>query len=438
LPSTAEFIAGLGGAVTAWPLATQAQQRALPVVGYVTVATDPEREVAFRQGLGEAGYSEGRTVTVEYHILDGKFDRLPAVMADLVRRRVAVIAAAGGAPAAAARTATATIPIVFVVGQDPVKLGLVASLARPGGNATGFNVFTQETQAKRLSLLHELVPKAMRVGVLVNPTNPAATEPTEVREAAPALGLQIQVVNASTIGEINAAFAALVREHADALFVTSDTFLTSRRVQLATLGTRDRIPVASVDRVFPVAGGLMSYGTELRDGWRQVGVYTGNILKGAKARRVARPAGRQVRLRHQPGDRDAARHRGAPDPARARNRGDRMIRRRSFITLLGGGLAARSARAAGHARSAHRRAHTGRRKRSRGEDCHLCVRSSACGLGLDRWPQRADRPSGGGVTPIGCERSRRSWSACSFRHKPLSVNAFFSNGEPVPYSFPYT
>src|SRR6516165_1534632 len=209
-------MAGLGGAVTAWPLATQAQQRALPVVGYVSVVSAEaatEREVAFRQGLGEAGYSEGRNVTVEYHILDGKFDRLPAVMADLVRRRVAVIAAAGGAPALAARAATTTIPIAFAVGQDPVKLGLVASLARPGGNATGFNFFTDETHSKVLSLLHELVPKAVRVGVLVNPTNAATAEANlrEVREAAPALGLRIQVVNASTIGEINAAFAALVR-----------------------------------------------------------------------------------------------------------------------------------------------------------------------------------------------------------------------------------
>ena len=207
-----EFITLLGGAA-AWPLATRAQQAALPVVGYVSVATDPDRQVAFRQGLGEAGYSEGRNVTVEYHILDGKFDRLPAVMADLVRRRVAVIAAQGGAPALAAKAATATIPIAFAVGQDPVKLGLVASLARPGGNATGFNFFSQETVAKRLSLLHELVPKSVRVGVLVNPTNAITTESTlrEVREAAPIIGLQIQVVSASTIGEINAAFAALPR-----------------------------------------------------------------------------------------------------------------------------------------------------------------------------------------------------------------------------------
>jgi putative ABC transport system substrate-binding protein len=209
-----EFIAGLGGAAAALPIATQAQQRALPVVGCVSVfagATATVREVAFRQGLGEAGYSEGRNVTVEHHILDGKFDRLPAVMADLVRRRVAVIAALGDAPAVAARAATATIPIAFSVGRDPVKLGLVASLARPGGNATGFNSFTQETQSKVLSLLHELVPKAVRVGVLVNPINAVNTEGTlpDIREAAHSLGLQIQFVNAITIGEINAAFAAL-------------------------------------------------------------------------------------------------------------------------------------------------------------------------------------------------------------------------------------
>jgi len=281
-----EFIAGLGGAVTAWPLATQAQQRALPVVGYVSVVSPElatEREVAFRQGLGEAGYSEGRNVTVEYHILDGKFDRLPAVMADLVRRRVAVIAALGDAPAVAARAATATIPIAFGVGRDPVKLGLVTSLARPGGNATGFNFFNLETQSKALSLLHELVPKAVRIGVLVNPINAVNTEATlsDVREAAHALGLQIQVVNASTIGEINAAFAALAREGADALFVTGDAFFTSRRVQLANLAARDRIPAAYTQRDFPAAGGLMSYGTNLADAYRQVGVYTGNILKGA-------------------------------------------------------------------------------------------------------------------------------------------------------------
>jgi putative ABC transport system substrate-binding protein len=256
-----EFTTLLGGAA-AWPLVARAQQ-ALPVVGYVRAGGDtPERERAFRQGLGEAGYAEGRNVTVEYHFLDGKFDSLPAVMADLVRRRVAVIAAPGDAPAVAARAATATIPIAFIVGRDPVKLGLVASLARPGGNATGFNFFVLETQSKVLSLLRELVPKAVRVGVLVNPINAVNTDTLpDVREAAHALGLQIQVVNASTIGEINAAFATLVRERADALFVTADAFFVSRRVQLATLATRDRIPAAYVVREFPAAGGLMSYGT---------------------------------------------------------------------------------------------------------------------------------------------------------------------------------
>jgi putative ABC transport system substrate-binding protein len=189
-------------------------------------------------------------------------------MSDLVQRRVAVIATLGTAPAVAARAATATIPIVFSVGQDPVKLGLVASLARPGGNATGFNFFSHETEAKRLSLLHELVPKAVRIGVLVNPTNPANTEATlsDVREAAHALGLQIQVVNASTIGEINAAFAALTRERADALFVNGDAFFGGRRVQLVTLATRDRIPASYTGREFPAAGGLMSYGTNSIDG----------------------------------------------------------------------------------------------------------------------------------------------------------------------------
>jgi putative ABC transport system substrate-binding protein len=278
-----DFITLLGGAA-AWPVAARAQQGKLQVVGYVSVAADPERERAFRQGLGEAGYSEGRNVTVEYQFLDGKLDRLPAVMAELVRQRVAVIAAVGDAVAVAARAATATIPIAFATGQDPVKLGLVVNLARPGGNATGFNFFSQETPAKILSLLHELVPKAVRVGVLVNPTNaPNAEGMLQVlREAPSAIGLQIQVVNAATISEINAAFAALVRERADALFIVGDGFFTSRRVQLATLAARDRIPTAYVGRDYPAAGGLMSYGTELREAWRQVGIYTGNILRGTK------------------------------------------------------------------------------------------------------------------------------------------------------------
>ena len=282
-----QFISALGGAI-AWPLAARAQQPALPVVGFINggSADATARYVAaFRKGLNETGYVEGQNVTVEYHWLEGQYDRLPALVADLVRRRVAVIATPGSAPAAlAAKAATATIPIVFGVGEDPVQLGLVASLARPGGNATGINFFVQEVVAKRLRLLHDLVPKAVRVAVLVNPANASSAETTlrEVQEAAPTIGLQIQILNATTIGEIDAAFAALARERPDALFVAPDAFFTSRRVQFATLTARDRIPAAYANRDFVAAGGLMSYGTDLADMFRQVGVYTGNILKGAK------------------------------------------------------------------------------------------------------------------------------------------------------------
>jgi putative ABC transport system substrate-binding protein len=224
-------------------------------------------------------------VTVEYHWLEGQFDRLPALMADLVRRRVAVIATPGTtAGAIAAKAATATIPIMFGVGDDPVKLGLVASLARPGGNATGINFFTVEVNAKRLALLHELVPKAVRVAMLVNPANVPAAEIIlrDVREAARAIGLQIQVLNASTSREIDAAFATLARERPDALFVSSDNFFNSRYVQIVTLAAAGRIPAIYASREHVAAGGLISYGTDFADRWRQVGVYTGNILKGAK------------------------------------------------------------------------------------------------------------------------------------------------------------
>jgi putative ABC transport system substrate-binding protein len=205
-------------------------------------------------------------------------------VADLVRRQVAVIATPGNVPARAARAATATIPIVFGVGDDPVRLGLVASLARPGGNATGINFFVNEVAAKRLRLLHDLVPKAVRIAVLLNPANAGATELTlrAVQEAAPTIGLQIQILNATTIGEIDAAFATFARERPDALFVAPDAFFTSRRVQFATLTARDRIPAAYAVRELVAAGGLMSYGTDLADSFHQIGVYTGSILKGAK------------------------------------------------------------------------------------------------------------------------------------------------------------
>jgi len=280
-----EFISLLGGAA-AWPLAARAQQPAMPVIGFVQSGSlDARRIAAFRSGLNETGFVEGQNVTVEYHWLDGQFDHLSSLMGDLVRRRVAVLATPGGNLAAqAAKAATTTIPIVFGVGEDPVKLGLVASLARPGGNATGINMFSQEVTAKRLGLLHELVPKAVRVAVLVNPANVPTTALAlrDIPEAARTIGLQIQVFNASTSHEIEAAFATIVRDQADALFVAPDAFFVSRRVQFVTLATRYGIPAAHTTREEVEAGGLMSYGTDPRDMFRQAGVYTGQILKGAK------------------------------------------------------------------------------------------------------------------------------------------------------------
>jgi putative ABC transport system substrate-binding protein len=276
------------GATAAWPLAARAQQPTLPVVAFINAGSadaNPRNVAAFRKGLGETGYVERENVTLEYHWLEGQYDRLPVLMADLVRRQVAVIATPASTPAAlAAKAATATIPIVFGVGEDPVQLGLVASLARPGGNATGINVLTQEVTAKRLRLLHDLVPKAVRIAVLVNPASASIAESTirDTREAAPTIGLQIQIFNATTIGEIDAALTALARERLDALVVVPDAFFASRAVQFATLTTRDRIPAAYTIRDYVAAGGLMSYGTDLEDMFHQVGVYTGTILKGAK------------------------------------------------------------------------------------------------------------------------------------------------------------
>jgi len=258
----------------------------MPVVGFVNAgSSDAPLAAAFRKGLNEAGYVEGQNVTVEYHWLEGQFDRLPALMADLVRRRMAIIATpAGNLAALAAKAATTTIPIVFGVGEDPVKLGLVASLARPGGNLTGINFFANEVAAKRLALLHELVPKAVRIAVLINPANTPAAESflRDIPEAARAIGLQIQVLNASTSREIEAAFATLVRDRADALYVAGDVFFTSRRVQFATLAASYRIPASYASREAVEAGGLMGYSADRADMYRQVGAYTGQILKGAK------------------------------------------------------------------------------------------------------------------------------------------------------------
>ena len=281
-----EFIVTLGGAA-AWPLAVGAQQPPMPAVGFIrdgTADASARYVTAFRKGLSEVGVVEGQNVMVEYHWLEGHHDRLPALIADLVRRQVAVMATLGNVPTLAAKGATTTIPIVFGVGDDPVRLGVVESFARPGGNATGINFLNQEVVSKRLRLLHELVPNAVRVAVLANPANASATETALriVQEAAPTIGLQIQILNATTIGEINAAFATIERERPDALFVNGDAFFISRAVQFATLTARSRIPASYSLRDYVAVGGLMSYGTDFTEAFRQVGVYTGKILKGAK------------------------------------------------------------------------------------------------------------------------------------------------------------
>jgi ABC-type uncharacterized transport system substrate-binding protein len=281
------FITLLGGAAIAvWPRAARAQPQSKPVVGFLNFISpdgSTERLRGFRQGLKESGYIEGENVAIEYRWAENELDRLPVLAAELVRRQVAVIAAPNSVAALAAKAATTTIPIVFLSPEDPVRHGLVASLSRPGGNLTGINVFTGEVTAKRLELLRELVPKAARIAVFVNPAAPSAE--MTLRDAEPAgraMGLQIQVFNASTSREINAAFATFVRERPDAVFVSLDPFLNSRRAQLVNLASRHAIPATYSNRDFVEIGGLMSYGANIVDAFRQVGVYTGRILKGAK------------------------------------------------------------------------------------------------------------------------------------------------------------
>ncbi len=282
-----DFIKLAAACAATWPLAGHAQQGKLPVIAFIrdgSADSSARYVAAFRKGLSEAGYSEGRNVTVEYHWLEGQYDRLPALVAELVRRQVAVFATPGNLPTLATKAATSTIPIVFGVAEDPVRLGLVANLARPGGNATGVNFFVQEVVAKRLRLLHDLAPKAARVAVIVNPANASTANSTlrGAKEAATTIGMEIQTLNASTIDEIDAAFASLARESADALFIAGDAFFVSRAAQLTTLAARERIPASYPAHEFVAAGGLMSYGTDLAGVFRQMGVYAGNILKGAR------------------------------------------------------------------------------------------------------------------------------------------------------------
>jgi putative tryptophan/tyrosine transport system substrate-binding protein len=278
------FIAALGSAA-AWPVVARAQQPAMPVIGFLAPGAVNEDQVrGFHQGLKQAGFVEGENVSILHRSAEDEIDRLPALAVDLVRRRVAVIAAVGQPAAFAAKNATTMIPILFLATIDPVRLGLVANLSQPGGNLTGVNFLATELVAKRLALLRELVPAAARVALLVDPANKTITEPTlqEAESAARAMALQIQVLNASNGREIGAAFAAFERERPDALFISVGVLFTARRVQLATLAVRHMIPLTSGNRQITEAGGLMSYGANIVDAFRQVGTYAGRILKGEK------------------------------------------------------------------------------------------------------------------------------------------------------------
>jgi ABC-type uncharacterized transport system substrate-binding protein len=281
-----EFITLLGGAAAGWPLTTRAQQPAVPVIGFMNGGTPKGGEdlrTAFRQGVSEAGYNDGQNVTIEYHWGEGHDDRLPALVADLVRRRVSVIAATGTPAALAAKAATTTIPIVFETAGDPVKLGLVASLNRPGGNITGVTQLSSELVSKRLGLLHDLIPAATIIGFLVNPIDPRTeTQTKDTQQAAQALGLQIQVMDASTEAEIDAAFARLPELRAGAVLVGTGEFFRRQRELIPVLSARLRMPVIYPYREFAAAGGLISYGTNLNDAYRFAGAYTGRVLKGEK------------------------------------------------------------------------------------------------------------------------------------------------------------
>jgi putative tryptophan/tyrosine transport system substrate-binding protein len=281
-----KLLAALGGAAATWPLMARAQQPAMPVVGFLNSASPgpfARNVVAFRQGLMEAGYIDGQNVAIEYRWAEGQTDRLPAMAADLVRRQVAVIVAPDSASALAAKAASMTIPVIFLIGGDPVKLGLVATFNRPGGNITGVSVLFNTLVAKQLEALHETVPQADLIGLLVNPTNPNAESDTrDVQAAANVLGQKLVVVKGSTDSDLETVFVTLAQQRTGALVVSADPFFVSRRNKLVELAVRQTLPAIYPMRDFVVAGGLMSYGASLADGYRQVGVYAGRILKGAQ------------------------------------------------------------------------------------------------------------------------------------------------------------
>jgi putative ABC transport system substrate-binding protein len=281
-----DFIKGVAGSAFTWPIATRAQQPGMPIVGFLSARSQKDSmnlAPAFRAGLGEIGYNEGQNVTIEYRWAEGHYDRLPEFAGELLAHRVAAIVASSSAGALAAKAATSAIPIVFLTGEDPVQLGLVSTLNRPTGNVTGVTVLTNTLAPTQLQLLREVVPTATLIGFLANPMNPITeTDVREVKSAASATRQQILVVNARNDGELETAFTALVQQHAGALLVMSDPFLLSRPQKIAALAARNALPVMHQFREFPAAGGLMSYGTDIADGYRQLGIYAGKILKGTK------------------------------------------------------------------------------------------------------------------------------------------------------------
>jgi putative ABC transport system substrate-binding protein len=394
-----KFLTTLGGAAAAWPLAARAQQAAMPVIGFLSsYSSDAFAQYflpAFHEGLNLAGYVEGQNVAVEYRWAGNEYERLTALAAELVRRRVRVITAGSASLAAvAAKAATTTIPIVFLMGGDPVELGFVASLNRPGGNLTGITTLNTEITPKRVEVLRELVPTTTIMAVLVNPTNNPANVEIELRQAQAAartLGLQtIQVVLASTERDLDNVFSTLIQQRAGGLVITADTLFSGKSAELAALASRHAMPTISPYREFVTAGGLMSYGGNVTELYRLVGLYTGRVLKGEKPADL--PVQQVTKLELVINLR-TAKALGLEIPPTLLARADEVTPVHHAARRRGGGVAARGARAAARARAAHRRAPAGRRERSATPDLPRGVSSGAGALGLDSRPQRAHRYS---------------------------------------------